>query len=141
MSWAQLLTGSLGTNNLLTDNLLLSDGVPRSADDYVLALELNKALEETYTDVAILGDSPFAHEEPALRYVCMVKSFDGNLYYLDAKRVRPGNLGPSAENGLSDKCLNHVERMIGSTTGGKPIAILALISGPRPKGQKQATPP
>lgn len=80
-------------------------------------------------DVAIQGDSAFALEEPAMRYVCMVKSIDGNLYHLDAKRDRPGNLGRSTENVLSDRCLDYVNRLVGASVPRGRVTILALISG------------
>ncbi|KAK7190516.1 ubiquitin c-terminal hydrolase l3 [Paraphaeosphaeria sporulosa] len=127
----------LGSNSLLTDVLVISNEMSLAPDNYALALELNKPLEEAYTDIAIQGDSVFASEEPAIRYICMVKSFDGNLYHLDAKRNRPGNLGPSTENVLSDRCLDHVNRVIEATTGKKPITMLGLISGQRSKERKQ----
>ncbi|KAF2439695.1 hypothetical protein P171DRAFT_489507 [Karstenula rhodostoma CBS 690.94] len=122
------------SNNLLTG--VLTDDIPRTADNHALALELNKPLEEAYTDVAIQGDSAFALEEPAMRYVCMVKSrIDGNLYHLDAKRNRPGSLGPSAKNVLSDRCLDHVNLVVEASVGRRRVTILALVSGQQPEKQ------
>jgi hypothetical protein len=105
--------------------------IPRTSDNCALALELNKPLEDIYTDVAIQGDSALALDVPATRYVCMVKSFfNGNLCHLDSKQDRPGNLGLSTEHVLSDKCLNHVNRIEENTIGkGQVVTMLALVSG------------
>lgn len=113
---------------------LLEDSLSLQPDERAKILEDSEEIESAYATVARQGDSEVPEnpeDEVEFHYVCFVRSSkSGHIYELDGDRKGPIDRGKfeSAEDMLSEGCLDLVRDFITKEKGNLNFSLMALVS-------------